>query len=403
MSGDNTVRKENKVSESEKFEKEKVIEVGLPEEQYVIINYLIKHTGVLFTCISALLAILSFIFKYAFVLYNKAYLDYWNVDIVYMSNRNDMFLYTILSTFVYSILLVIFNYVMNKTVLVYEYYIKYLSYFKYKIKELKKESRTSKKELKRICKKVKNTSEENKTTLIADKNRHERIIYEIDNKIPKLNNYLKKAKLEIARNLILTFFIAYAVIVTATSLVSYNSKIYESIGVGKLIFAILAFGFILYLMPAKLNTRWKKISKNQDFVYDLESGNYEIENKAFPIQFLFHPTLEMFTNGNIVKSVIMVVVTSLLMLAAFREQGIKDAVNKQEYMICSGYSDTYVVVYNNSESIVLAKAIVNDDYINIYTSEQKVVPANDITYEVRTFEKDYVSVHDLDKSIKSNK
>lgn len=369
-------------------------------DSHSIVNYLVEHTGVLFTCISAMIAVLSFIFKYAVVLYHKSYLDYWNIDTAYIASKDDMFLYTIFSTFVYVLLLVLFNYIMNETVIVFEHYNKYLSYLKHETKELKKQLKLAKKQLKAIKKQMRQSNVSNIEKLEIEKTKQEKIVSRIGEKMPYIKSNLIKAHFQIFLNVILTFFLSYVVINIATNLVIANSAVYEYPGLRKAMFIMLFGVFILYFIPALFSTRWKKVSKDEKFIEYITSSDFKFEDKKFPIQFLLHPDKNIFTNKLIIRTIAMLLILPILMLPVYRDQGLKEAKNKEKYQICLEYDKIYAAVYNNGESIILEEAIITDNKIKIYTNRQKIVASNNITYEVRRFLNQDTIVFDLDGSVK---
>ena len=104
-------------------EEENVPSDSSPKENpYKIFDYFKEHTGLLVTCVSALVAIMSFILRFAVGRMNYAYLAYWDIASLHANISNQNELYLALGTLLYICALLIIQTLISQTADAFKYY-----------------------------------------------------------------------------------------------------------------------------------------------------------------------------------------------------------------------------------------------------------------------------------------
>ena len=90
---------------------------GMPlsDDQYRFFNYFKEHTGFFVACISAVVALMSFVIRFAIGRMNYAYLEYWNISTLYANADNPNEYYLIMCAFLYSFVLMLIHAFLSKT------------------------------------------------------------------------------------------------------------------------------------------------------------------------------------------------------------------------------------------------------------------------------------------------
>ena len=108
------------------------------ENQYKIFDYFKEHTGLFVTCVSALVAVMSFILHFAVGRMNYAYLAYWDIGSLHANVSNQNELYTVVCSLLYLLSLMLIHSLLSGTSDTFRYYNKLLSTMRLSIKESRK-------------------------------------------------------------------------------------------------------------------------------------------------------------------------------------------------------------------------------------------------------------------------
>lgn len=114
------------------------------ENQYKILNYFKEHTGLLVTCVSASVAIMSFLLNFAVGRLSYAYLEYWNIASIHAIINNQNELYLVICSLLYMLILTLIHGLLSGTSEAFRHYNKLLSIMNQAIKSLKKSNKHKK-------------------------------------------------------------------------------------------------------------------------------------------------------------------------------------------------------------------------------------------------------------------
>lgn len=366
---------------------------SLPNEQYRILNYFKDHTGFFVAFISAIVAIISFVIRFAISRLNFAYLEYWDVATLHANVDNQNEFYLVVCTLLYSLALILIHVLLSKTSNAYRNYNRLQSALHQQIKRAKKTRKRLAKEVK-ICSRLlsKLRKEENE----CDK------IRKIQEKIEKAteNDMLlqsaicdsqqnckvirKWVALKVVRSVVFSFIVGllFAVLVR-TSITTYT--ITESTII---ISCVILFDMLLYFLPAYWSTR---CTKKQYEEMDISKFVEEMHPDKFPV-FPMDDIAEkgvtpIFSDKKIKQAVSHAIFVTIFLLLMMPIIGTQSAKLQKEFPIYYEDTKTYAIVYTTGTTVFMKESIVEDGTIVIDNSKQRIVTTNDLSCEYVVFER----------------
>lgn len=384
--------------EQEAIEQDKEEKKHAQKNDYCILDYFKEHTGLAVTCVSAIVAITSFVFNYAVVLQNAAFMRYWNIHTAYMADSKGIQFYTVFAAFIYGIMVVLVHALLSKTADVYRHDNVLASRGKYVIKDLKRHHKKLLKEKREIDRELQNVSSTEEQKCLQD--RLNKILKDIklhEMNDPETKSAIHGVKVRIASNVAIS--IGVSLLICVLGIVFFGVTVSEQLDIKLAILIslpVLFLDLLLYFVPAYFATRPKKIKDTDivDMAYELIEGR----TPMFPLEGLIHKGVKpMVSDMNIRMMLIQYVTTIIVCIFLFAQLGANGAKSSKEFPIYTDETGTYAVVYNNGDSLILKSANIEETEIEIDVRQQKVVSASDISYEIRTFETVIVTGKDGEK------
>lgn len=360
------------------------------ERQYSIYNYFKNHPAFLVTCVSAFVAVVSFLLNFAASQYTRSFLRYWMIDTGYAKEHSPELLFSCLFSLMYMFVIFVVHQIMSSTARTYGFYNRILSALKWHYKDAKKGLRG----IKKIIRKHRKTLEalimlpdENKNQLIDEIEKHEQEYKALAISVDDLTTLKRKCMLWLVCNVIFTILLMYVFLLFVVYLmVSWNS---ENPGESPAIITSILVGvfLFLYIVPTHKKSKVRKTQKTEFSTKRLEEEIQHAEQYHFPIIDILNGSIKrFFSNKSIWRMFFTVIVLVGLFVTIYSTAGKEAAEKLQDFPIYTDETGTYAVVYNNGDTLVLKGANIEDTQIEINVRQQKVVPSSDISYEILTFE-----------------
>lgn len=359
------------------------------KNEYAIYEYLKMHPGMLISCVSAMVMIITFIINYAIYLRTSRFLAYWGVESLKIDMNNTNLIYTFAGAFIYYMMIMYIQpFIIDSCEKYFEemksdYYIHYFR--KYVKKEVVQ------------CKKMMKPKKKDKT--FSDKQDEEYI--KIEKYIEDIKKYIKESKKLskkitkiISKKMIISIVIAFLGLSIATfflMLISINSYDIITILMISIICAsitlVITLGIVYFIIKyPKIKSIKKEISENEldlEKIFNLSDDvHYE-----YPIDKIFNMDFkESFRNKAIASLMLQIAIGALFLLFLVYPIGANETKNKQEFAIVTENGQDYVIIYNNDNCYYLVEAVIEDEKITIDTTKQSVVVKDKIVYENVKFE-----------------
>ena len=368
---------------------EPINKVDNGNRKYRVYNYMKEHTTVLVACVSAFVAVVSFLVNFAVDQYSNAYLRYWMIDTVYKMDHDTGLFHRFILTVLYIGVIIFIHQIMTKTASAFGYYHKFLSALRWNYKGKKKIRRRIKHQVRRVVRQNRRLAKIDHdhvgSALFSEieslKNQQQRI----DSEIREIGCLKFTCDVWIGINVLISALIMFAIVWFVVYLVQFNNT--GKGGVGPVIFSVLMVlcEFILYFFPVCCA---RKADKRKEFgIEELQKEIEQANHYSFPIVWLFEVEIkELLSDLKIRQLLVAVLLIFAVLIGTYISAGKNSAMRMKEFPICADETGTYAVVYNNGESLVLKSVEISENQIEIDVRKQKVVSATDVSYQIHTFE-----------------
>lgn len=369
-------------------------------DKYSIYNYCRDHTAFLIACISALVAVLSFIFDYATTMYNREYLSFWNVDVVYSMQDSTLQLYMVFFAFTVPFICSVISIIMRKTADVYRKNYEHIYIAKKTFREDRKEIRALQKRGRELLKNLKSMKDCPEVyTLRIDLQNGVNEVVEIKKRFKKMKRKARKYSLfllgQTLPTVILTIIVA--VLVFMIFLLNAVDFVWSQAFFGAMILTVILtlFAFFSFVIADCFRIR-KKYSWSSNF--DELLANFEApEPDTYPVDKLrFSSPKTLASNINIRMALLLVALSSIVCIFSFAFFGQEIARDKKDFAIYSCEGVDYAIIYNNGESAIMEKAAIEGNDIYIDTNCQRITSARDLQYSIYSFENVFPIEHRVD-------
>lgn len=351
-----------------------------------------NHTAFLVACISATVAVMSFVINYSISKYNLAYLDFWGIDPIYAVSNNDNQIYNVLFSFFYCIAIMVIHALLSGTSDSFRHYNKLLSTLNYQQKRMKNIVRKHRKCKKELIKALKLISPQEDTLLKTRKIQKE--LDEIESELQAIaenRQASKKAKrnyrtwlyLNVGIAIVASYLIGMLFILLMQSTITAKVILFSFI----LVSGIISFDLLIYFLPAYCSTKCTKKRYEREDYLKFADTMLDSQKHTFPIEEIAKNGLRSMVSNNKLKLALGQFLTAMIMLIFLMTySGMHAAETKTSFPIYSDDSGVYAVVYNNGQSLVLEAATIEHNRITIDTSKQKILSSDNIIYEVLVFD-----------------
>ena len=360
------------------------------ERQYSIYNYFKNHPAFLVTCVSAFVAVVSFLLNFAASQYTSSFLRYWMIDTAYAKETSTELLYSCLFSLTYMFVIVVVHKIMSSTARTYGFYYRILSALKWHYKDAKKDLRGIKKTIRKHKKTLKSLIKlpgEDKNQLIGEIEKRKQEYKALAISVDDLATLKRKCMLWLVGNVIITAFLMYVFLLFVVYLmVSQNI---ENPGASPAIVTGILVGVFLFLSiaPTHKKSKVRKAQKSEFSTKRLEEEIQHADQYHFPIIEIINGSIKSFLSNKSIRQMFFAVIVLIgLFVTTYSTAGKEAAQKIQDFPIYIDETGTYAVVYNNGDTLVLKGAHIEDTQIVINVRQQKVVPSSDISYEIHTFE-----------------
>lgn len=351
-----------------------------------------NHTTFLVACISAAVAVISFVINYAISRYNLAYLDSWGIDPIYAVSKNDNQIYIVLFSFFYLLAMMVIHALLSGTSDSFRHYNKLLSTLNYQQKRTKNIVRKHRKCKKELIKALKLISPQEDTLLKARKIQKE--LDEIESELQAIaenrqasqkakRNYRTWLYLNIGIAIVASFLIGMLFILLVQSTITAKEILLSTI----LVSGIILFDLLIYFLPAYYSTKCtKKRYERKDYL-KFADDMLDSKKHTFPIEEIAKNGLRSMVSNKKIKLALGQFFAAMVMfIFLMTYAGMHAAETKTSFPIYSDGSGVYAVVYNNGQSLILEAATIEHDRITIDTSKQRIISSDNIVYEVLVFD-----------------
>ncbi len=377
------------------------------KNKYHIYEYFKEHTGFLIACVSATVAVISFVLNMAVYLQTNSYLNYWSVDITHISINTSNQIYYVLAAIIYAVAILFETSFISNTYSAYQPRKKYILYSNILTKKVNKRIKQRRKQITKTKVRLSKIYETN-----DNKNEIDSISKDISQFEAKLKSYqqstdnarvssknlLHKSLPYLVFSYIICFFITFIgflVLCLLSEPLSFKIILYAAIiAVAQTLSYMLMYGLINHILLAiSIN---KKIESPE---LDIDS---EIETKLppFPLEKVINGGIKQFlSDSNLKKLPLSFLFILFFIIFLFTESGFSSAKHQTEFSIVEQDNTQYAVIYNNSEFLVLKKATIDGNKITIDLTEQKTISCQDTVLKKHKFN----TVKTIDKKKEKSK
>ena len=362
------------------------------DNEYKIFDYFKKNTGLLVTCVTALVAVMSFILHFAVGRMNYAYLDYWDIGSIHANANNQNELYTITWAMLYMFVLLLIHSLLSGTSDAFRYYNKLLSTMNQTIKAAKKVTKRTKLELRDLSRLYEQLTKKQRKSTAAQKAEKEIItakqnIEEYGNTIQTLKVYRRRIRswvgIHIAISVAVSYIVGFVFLVLGNSTISAESGIRLSWK----ILGIIVLDLLIYFLPAYFATRCTNKQFSNGDILKKAKELVTDDIPGFPFENLLRYGAKYVLSDKKLKlAAVQVIVVTVVLLFAISMAATTTAKQQSSFPIYSEDSASYAIVYFSGSTVFMEEADVQDHTIVIDTTKQRIVTTDDLSYDVKVFE-----------------
>lgn len=394
-----------------------------PEEnQYIIFDYFKEHTGLLVTCVSALVAIMSCILHFAVARINYAFLAYWDISTLHANISNQGEFYIVVGALLFILSITLIHGLLSTTAEIFQFYSEYLLMINRCIKMSKKRAQVVKKDLNSISKDLKRFSPEKKKL-----DKWKEIKKSVDQQYEELEKSLKSIKntkrvrflviIKVTIQIIFAVILSYLMGNLFLFLVNITSTFGESIRLSRLVGFIIIFDLFGYFLPAFVVSIRASKKYNDDDVFDKALALINAERPKFLFENIKHWKIKsIFTDKSLKSASLLITFSMLCVLLISSSIGNITATQQRRFPIYSDGTASYAIVYFNNSTVILEEASIQDETIVIDTTKQRILTTDDLSYNARVFttvelikngeepeaiQKDKVTIKDIAQAVSS--
>lgn len=349
-------------------------------EQDSVFKYFVEHTALFIACVSALIAVISFVISAIAYGRDAIYLRMWGIDISYASHSaNTAIYYITISILLFTTCTFISWYMTNSFLskahqfeMVYEYR-HILKKYKDKLRKLRIENKALQKEVARY----------------GTSNQHRRL-KKGKKKIELGLDILKKEKM-VFRNIhikLIIYICARCIIpifitILMTFLMdvySYEAKFHAALYLLSLTYSVL---LIIILNVLRLKRRVARKLKGIKTDALIDCLNREVAKPVEPKSISLKKSI---SNGVLIQlTVIMVFGLIVTMLQQFAS-ALLYTNERDTYAIYHDQQGVYAIVYHGKDLYIMEKASISEDTITIDKSNQRIIKSSDLSITYQEFD-----------------
>lgn len=373
------------------------------KNQYKIFDYFKDHTGLLVTCVSALVAIMSFVLRFAVSRMNYAYLEYWDIASLHANTDNQNELYMVVCSMLYTLSIALIHGLLSRTSDTFRYYNKLLSTMHQATKE-------SKKLVRRLQRKIRVLSRDFKRLPYAAKRdpaakeiqkkieEYKEISEKGTNSIQALKEPRGKLRKRVAFRIAGTIILSYLIGTLFLALANTTGTLVESIRSSLIVAASIGSASLIYFLPAYLATRCSRKQYQSENVIEKIEELISSEIPDFPFEKIKRNGIKSMLSDKMLKAAgWLIIAVTVAMLFTMSVTGTVSAKQQRRFPIYTDGSTSYAIVYISDSAVFMEEATEKDGTLIIDTTKQRIVTSEDISYDMVVF--DDVSVFKNDDTL----
>lgn len=357
----------------------------LGHKDYKIYNFLKKNPGVFAGTGAAFIAILSALITFCSYMYERATLNYWKIDPVYISISSVNRLYETIAAFIFICVLLVVIFVIDMIA-------EKTTGVRRKVLYLKKIKREYRKEVRkiRLQRVILWRSWKTKSTLLKDHSNKAKVAIE------QLDNNLKETKKQMNRQ-IAGHLLLLDIVLTASMCILLWVGLAESSNtvllsvISSMVISPLLLG-MLYTMTRNAFAN-KKDTKN-DAMHDYAELDIQINvpTVSLPLKKILSGQYSIKQPDHKIKRIVptcllVVVIVIAVLIGSFYFLGYEYAADRTQFMIITDQNEMeYAVVYNSGDNLIIAPCREIENCLIVDTAFQRVIPIEGLAYEVRQYE-----------------
>lgn len=358
------------------------------ENQYKIFDYFKEHTGLFVTCVSALVAVMSFILHFAVGRMNYAYLAYWDIGSLHANVSNQNELYTVVCSLLYLLSLMLIHSLLSGTSDTFRYYNKLLSTMRLSIKESRKRKAKFRSKVQELSDQLEQLTPEEKQSESAleaktELERAKLILDESEDSSKELKSARNTLRRWVAIQLAVAVAFSYVVGLVFLSLVNTTATIEGNLRSSRSIIVIILLDLAIYFLPAYFKSRCtgKKYENGEAIEEVLELIKSEVPSFPFD-SFVNSGMKSMLSDKKLKLAAWQIIAVTVILLFMMSATGTMSAEQKRNFPIYEDELGSYAVVYTSGSTRFMEEASVSDGRIVIDTTKQRVITSDDISYSV---------------------
>ena len=377
------------------------------ENQYKIFNYFKDKPAMLIACVSALVAIGSWLLRFAVGRMNYAYLAYWDIATLHANNNNPNELYMVAGILLFTLVLMIIHSVLNKLSDTFRYYIPLLLLTNRSINLSKKEKQAFLKELRKLYIRfsilpLKKKKSIEGITIKKEIEKHSKKTKEELKEIQRVKKARQFIRIGVMIQVAFDVFLLYLLGSMFFVLINMSGTIRDSIQ-GSWVIAL----FILLELADKYIPAYREASRSCKQYKDEEALRkarelLSSEMPKFPLEALKSWEIKAVLSDKVLKSVMVSILTGMIIIIlSISFAGSLSAKMVRSFPMYTDGDVSYAVVYTSGSTRYMEEAVIEDGTLIIDTTKQRIITSEDITYTVEVF--DDVSVIRIDEALKVEK
>lgn len=362
------------------------------ENPYKIFDYFKEHTGLLVTCVSALVAIMSFILHFAVGRMNYAYLAYWDIASLHANISNQNELYLALGALLYICALLIIQSLISQTADAFKYYNCLLLGINRVMKKSRKTHRRLTKKIRQVSRDWKIMPNEERESEWGRKiKEHIDKDCELAKKGAQSLKNLKKSRnrmlIGVTIHIISALVLSYLLGSLFLILLNVSTSIRESFRLSLIVVVHIITNLLLYFVPAYFASYRQTKQYKDEELYNKVAELTNSDAPAFPFENLIKEGVRsLFSDKKLKLAIVQIAFIVVFLIFVLSFAGILSAEQKRCFPIYSDNSASYAIVYFSGTTVFMEEAVVQDGTITIDTTKQRIVTNDDLSYSLKVFE-----------------
>lgn len=350
---------------------------------HTIWDYFVNHLSVFITCVSATIAIVTFLTGIIAYGRDAIYLQKFGIDPSYITVTGNIAIYGIFSSILYSLSSGLVMWYASTAFSSATPHFSVIFGCIYATKQHKKSLKLLNQEREQFCKIQRQRNDAQKYVILNNLRKADERTRKIAKEIAYTKRLLVKSIFQQSGILLFKCILASLLYLLATALMHIYSG---NLGLSTIIVWVIFIGFIVISIckdAVKLN---RKITTEFMMIKEksLHEKIKEFEKKSKqPCRFSFATGFSNNVFLHIVISLIISILTTLVLefTLAWTSTTLKD-----EFNIYQDQQGTYAIIYHSNDTYIMQEAVIRDNTITIDPSQQRVLKSDDISFTTMEFE-----------------